>query len=1566
LTSSDLASHAQTDGDDIVFTDNSEVKLNHEIEFYNSTDGHLVAWANANLSSTTDTVLYVYYGNNGASNQQNPTGVWDSGFKGVWHLPETSGLDYDSTSNNNDGTYFGSSQNAVGKIDGTDNFDGTDDYINIGTSSTLDLTGDLTIEAWINPDTWGQSNWGRILSRRKDSPSQGYEFMLDNDAAEQRLWFSAMGLTDSYSNMYSIGLGRWQHVVVTRASGGSVTFYVNGSASGTGSAATITSSPMVSTYIGWRGTDSAREFDGLIDEVRVSISIRNAEWISTEYNNMNSPSTFYTVGSEEMVPTNTSPSVSSPSPANGATDVQISLTELSFILTDSQSDLIDYNVTVSPDVIGGLKNGTGISNGTKIHVPVTSSLQFNTTYAWFVNATDPSGSGQITTSSYTFKTQIWYSTNWQHRKKITVNSSQVTGSLSGFPVLIDITDSDLSSDAQQDGDDILFTDSTGNKLNHEIEYYDNNTGHLTAWVKTDVSSSADTILFMYYGCPSASNQQNPTGVWNPDFLLVQHIEEVSGIESDSTLNDNDGSANGGLNQNAIGKVDGADQFDGYDDYVDIPDDTSLDMGTGSYTLEGWAKIVQNSANDSDIVWKGPAVGIKDTAYGVRIRAAGGIRGGMQDASVTQTTYTTYDSATQYDDGQWHYVTLTVDRTGYQQKAYVDGNQIGATTNIAGHTYDIGNSWSLTIGKGIGMANGTIDEVRVSRTVRSANWILTCFKNQKDPSSFCSVATEESVMGFPAISNPDPADGATGVAIGVTQLSFDISDPENNLMNYTATTSPNVGSASGTNVYGGRFNFLIGGLVYSTPYNWHIVVTDGINQTDQTFTFTTRPQNYPPSISNPFPSDGVNGIPPLNPLLSAQIADLDGDLINITFSTNASGTWQEPSSYTNVGAGTYSAESTNVSAFSTLYHWRVNATDGKVNVTAMYSFTTLGQVQYLGIWFCWGNAETGRSAVNPDRYYVIFQHADGDEHSPFYAEFDRNLGWVVVDQPVCDWSNETIQNGHPFLMYYDDQIHLAWSYGGDAAHDDPVNQYIDMISANTFDDFHSMMPGTRSTPITEDFDDRYVGNAYSFDNDDAWHFGRNGSAHIEYWTWNPTSGWSIPGTVLTQTSPGWGPGLLPMNRTHYLLYYQVRESDTVRYVESFDAGQTWGTEQTALTNIPDYSTRMSFVRYGDSILFVLLDGTDNHIVLYNSTDGKTWTYMTEIYNQSAMVPSISMLNQKAILWAASDIGTANLVAGMSFIPEMLAYPQTPTNPYPGNNTIITQAETKVRLNVTVHGTQTYDVAFYWANGTFIGEDKLLREGEVATCEVSGLRDGLTYSWFAMARGTTYDYWGNEPDATTDETVSATYSFTFLTGKPRLDLSADSSTCHFYGENIAVKVDISNASNVEDFEFEIHYNTTLLDYTSITWNAWGSGTINVDETNGQITGSTAGNALGDNATLITIVFSAKCHHLWKDLPGWINDQNGAIYIQGANLSYPGGSVRIYEKDGLSEIDIGPDIGYTFSPIRGDVDNSGNVDLTDLRTVAAFYGQENTTYNLTGETTVDIFDLVVIATNYGYSYP
>jgi len=146
----DLAAHAQPDGDDIFFTDdNNSTKLSHEIENYSSTDGKLIAWVkNPIIYANTDTVLLMYYGNAGCSSQEDISNSWDSNFKLVQHLNESSGTLYDSTSNDNDGANNGATYNDSSKIDGGYNFDG-DSYINCDDSNSLDITNQITLEAWV-------------------------------------------------------------------------------------------------------------------------------------------------------------------------------------------------------------------------------------------------------------------------------------------------------------------------------------------------------------------------------------------------------------------------------------------------------------------------------------------------------------------------------------------------------------------------------------------------------------------------------------------------------------------------------------------------------------------------------------------------------------------------------------------------------------------------------------------------------------------------------------------------------------------------------------------------------------------------------------------------------------------------------------------------------------------------------------------------------------------------------------------------------------------------------------------------------------------------------------------------------------------------------------------------------------------------------------------------------------------------------------------------------------------------------------------------------------------------
>jgi len=189
-------------------------------------------------------------------------------------------------------------------------------------------------------------------------------------------------------------------------------------------------------------------------------------------------------------------------------------------------------------------------------------------------------------------TSNWYNTSWAYRKQITFtsDSAKIPSTQSYFPVLIGLSDSDLAADAQDDGDDILFTSSDGTtQLDHEIEKFDGSTGELVAWVEVP-SLSTGTVIYMYYGNDTCGSQQNATGTWDTNHKGVWHLNETSGTHYDSTSNDNDGTPNGGVTQDATGPMNGADGFDGSDDYVNCGQGASLNITAASITIEGWINM----------------------------------------------------------------------------------------------------------------------------------------------------------------------------------------------------------------------------------------------------------------------------------------------------------------------------------------------------------------------------------------------------------------------------------------------------------------------------------------------------------------------------------------------------------------------------------------------------------------------------------------------------------------------------------------------------------------------------------------------------------------------------------------------------------------------------------------------------------------------------------------------------------------------------------------------------------------------------------------------------------------
>ena len=564
----DLASKAQSDGDDIVFVNNATgTKLNHEIELFENITGKLIAWVNvSSLSSTVNTVLYVYYGNPSCSNQENPQGVWDSSsYVMVQHLNETSGICYDSTSHNYDGTPVGAlNHNAVGIIDGADGFNGVNSTISVPQPSLTNYTVGMTLSAWVKFNN-NTNRQGIIYKWNTGSGQYGYYFeYLQHATYGKCLCFyacstSAVSPQTGHYGAFTPTVGVWYHVAAVWAPNQYAKTYVNGVLATDKYHTTLISrifnNNLEPLLVGARTVTGVLVMNGSIDEARVIKIARPVGWLTTEFNNQNDPSSFYSVGPQEVSPQY--PSLKNPSPTYGSINVPVSLSELNFTLIDKQNDLMNYSVTMVPDVIGGSQTGINVVNNTAIHVPITGGpLQYNTTYTWQVNLTDGTHWTNTTLSFTTeLESGLWWNTGWLYRKEIIINHTKVAADLSNFPVLIHVTDDDIKNNAQPDGDDIVFTDCYGNQLNHEIEYYHSTSGELVAWVNvTSLSSTENTMLYMYYRNPSCSNQENSEDVWDSHYVMVQHLNETSGVHFDSTVYNNDGAPTVTLQGSAVGKA----------------------------------------------------------------------------------------------------------------------------------------------------------------------------------------------------------------------------------------------------------------------------------------------------------------------------------------------------------------------------------------------------------------------------------------------------------------------------------------------------------------------------------------------------------------------------------------------------------------------------------------------------------------------------------------------------------------------------------------------------------------------------------------------------------------------------------------------------------------------------------------------------------------------------------------------------------------------------------------------------------------------------------------------------
>jgi len=333
---SDLADHCINDsGYDVAFYNSTNTtQYNHEIEKWidDGTYVNATIWINiTTLSSTEDTVLYMYYGYDN-TNQQNVHGTWHTSYTAVYHMNDsTTAIIIDSSSNGHHGTKGAANQ----PIETAFSMAGDAQDFTATSSQYIDLTGDLglgnsnfSIESWYNSDStaanlfvlgYGDGDNGQTLYWRMSSDDEFKFGFKGND----------LDTTDKFtSNIWYFFSGTFCTTGTMRR------IYVNGSLNrGLTSGINLGVPDPTLGAIGYRPDDPSQYFDGQLDEIRVSNVNRSAGYMKTVYNSIinGTNNSFFTLGSEKETQSGTAPVVTT----NSAAGVEETNATLSGTMTNN-------------------------------------------------------------------------------------------------------------------------------------------------------------------------------------------------------------------------------------------------------------------------------------------------------------------------------------------------------------------------------------------------------------------------------------------------------------------------------------------------------------------------------------------------------------------------------------------------------------------------------------------------------------------------------------------------------------------------------------------------------------------------------------------------------------------------------------------------------------------------------------------------------------------------------------------------------------------------------------------------------------------------------------------------------------------------------------------------------------------------------------------------------------------------------------------------------------------------------------------------------------------------------
>ncbi len=642
----------------------------------------------------------------------------------------------DISGNGNNGTWGGSGKThwVHGKYGWAGNFNGSSDYVTVPDSSSLDITGGITIEAWAKTNAIQVSRWPGMVVKTTDTSSltNGYGIRQQSNTAILQPWIGN-GTTAYGNGSMSLPVGQWHYFTMTYTSGSGGTVYEDGVAVGSISNGGNISPTSAALHIGWDGSGSY--FNGAIDDVQIYNYARNQKQITSDMNGGH-PAGGSPIGSQvgywkfdEGYGTVAHNSGNQGSALNGSISSAtwtnagkfckaLSFNGSSSLVTVTPTNTLSGSYTVSAWVNPGTTSGViGIMGSRNSGADNSFDLKFQNDN--LIHADIGNGSSWLVTNAdypYVYSSGVWYYVAYVVSPTgytIYLNGNQVaSGTFSGTPLLYDTTHIFHIGEGYYTGenwngtiDEVKVYPSALTTAEIAIDY---NHGSAVAEgvLGTTSTGAADNSADRAY-CPpgDTTGTCGPIGDWE--------FEEGSGTTvNDSSGGGDTGTWNGSGKQHWVqGHTGWGGNFNGTNDYVALNNVALQNLSSGTVTF--WVKPQ---------VWGGTVIyedggGHNNFAANLPANAGSPFTFNL-DNNTTRNT-----NKSNWSLNQWYYITVTW--TSSTITTYVNGaldNTISASgsTGSGGNATQIGRyCYGSYCGTSGGYMGGQLDQIRFYNYARSA-------------------------------------------------------------------------------------------------------------------------------------------------------------------------------------------------------------------------------------------------------------------------------------------------------------------------------------------------------------------------------------------------------------------------------------------------------------------------------------------------------------------------------------------------------------------------------------------------------------------------------------------------------------------------------------------------------------------------------------------------------------------------------------------------------------------------------------------------------------------------------